>query len=278
VPATHIGVSGLALLPLGPADGHALLVHHGAPERAQALMRWTARGIGHHERVLFEAMDDADTAALAATASALAAEAVPGQVEVLAAGTVTTPELLVTHVENALASGYRGLRLAGTHPKLLEGLSAEQYARHESELERLSVLLPVSCVCAVDADRVPEAVVIRALHHHRRAGGADFRIEVEPPELRAAGALTGSAEGIVRAGLALAAARQREVVVDLTAVSVLAPPGIRGLLEGTAALRDAGGVVALRTAAAARVVLEALRLDSEAGFVMQAERGTRELS
>ena len=259
-------------VPLGPPDGHAVLVHHGAVDRARAAARWAIRGVAANQQVLFEAVDRIDADAFLMALDTLDADITSDQVKVLDAGTVNAPSLLLERVEHALDLGYFGLRLAGANGHLLAELTDQDYASHEASVEELSHGLPVVPLCAFDTSVLFPATVERAIREHSRISGPDFRVEVGPRSLTLTGALDGAAQPVVALSLARVVEASQgpdpAICVDLAQVSFLAAASARILIDGTRTFREGGGLVEVRSGPAARLVLGLQQVGHEAGLLL----------
>lgn len=259
-------------VPLGPPDGHAVLIHHGAVDRARAAARWAVRGVATNQQVLFEAVDRTDADAFLMALDSLDADIGSDQVQVLEAGTVTAAPLLLDRVEHALELGYLGLRLAGANGHLLAELTDEDYTRHEAAVDELSHSLPVVPLCAFDTSVLFPGTVERAIREHTRINGPDFRLEVGAASLTCAGALDGAAEPAVALSLARVLEPIRGSVarlsINLGQVTLLAAACARSLVEGTRSFRESGGIVEVLAGPAARLVLGLQQVGHEEGLLV----------
>ena len=264
----------MTMLPLGPPDGHGVLVHRGGTDRALALTRWASRGIHAREQVLLEDVDDAHMAVLASTIPSLERHLASGQLRFMGADTVFLAEWLSGCVDQALRDGYRGVRVAAAHRDAPVAASDEELADREAAVESLSATRPISALCAVDLDRMALDSVARVLRHHRRIAGAEFHIVKGAASLRVVGVLDRFAEATTRIVMDQAVEDAVGVLsIDLTEVSIMGAAGVRVLTHTTHTMRQAGDRVLVHASPAARRVLDTVRLWSLPGFSLE-ESGT----
>jgi len=233
--------------------GHLLLIHHTEQERRAGVATWVRCGLELGEKILY--IEPPDEPATRTLVSVLAEQrvlvddaAARGQLQILRADhDLYSADGLVHQVDDALAQGYRRVRISAEAPTARGLLSGTAH----QDLERATNLLcrtrPVSVLCQYQADlareALPEVSAVHGdgvretlLHTAPRPGGIALRGEVDVSNHDVL-------HCVVQAATLGAA---DSFVVDLGQLEFIDVSGVRALLGATKSYRQGGGRVRLR--------------------------------
>ena len=254
--------------------GHLLLIHHTEQERRAGVATWVRCGLELGEKVLYIERPDEPAArslvtVLAEQQVAVDGAAARGQLQVLPAHEdIYTAGGLTDQVDDALAQGYRSVRLSAEAPTARGVLSGAAHQELEWATNRLCRTRPVSVLCQYPADlareALPEVSAIHGdgvretlLHTARLPGGIAVRGEVDV-----------SNHDVLRCAVQAATLGAADsLVVDLSQLEFLDVSGARALLQATKSYRHGGGRVRLRQPQhLVDRVLELCRVDQSGGL------------
>jgi len=256
--------------------GHLLLIHHTEQERRAGVATWVRCGLELGEKVLY--IEPAAQPAARSLLNVLAEQQVVldgatarGQLQILRADhDLYTTDGLVDQIDDALAQGYRGVRLSAEAPTARELLSGRAHQDLEWATDLLCRTRPVSILCQYSADLARKALPeVSAMHGDgvretllqtaRLPGGIIVRGEVDV-----------SNHDVLHWALQAATLGAADsFVVDLSQLEFLDVSGARALLEATKSYRHSGGRVRLRKPQhLVHRVLELCRVDEAGGLMV----------
>ena len=237
-------------------DGHLLLLHESEEERRSGFAAWVRQGFELRERVVCLDVDGtwvSPTLVSALWGHGINADAVRQARRVLGiplAG-FQSPESRAGVVQEALAEGYRGVRLIVDASAALRVLPGEGYGDIDRAIDRLCETHPVSALCHYDsttdaatglddvaAPHVAGRIRDRQLFVTRDDDGLCLIGEVDVNNHRLLAAT-------LRASTTGSEAGQATFRLDLSSLAFLSVGGARALAEGTRQYREKGGRVLL---------------------------------
>jgi anti-anti-sigma factor len=233
-------------------DGHLALVHATEEQRRRGMSTWVHRGLDTGAKILlFEQPHEARNRSVltmlgrAETDEALAS----GQLRVVPATEETySPAWRASMVDEALAEGYRGLRLAGDASTGWDVIAPDTHAASERSVDRLCRTGPVSALCLYPSGLL-ESTLARVFALH---GNGIRESQLKISSINGGVALEGSVDASnarvlreVLGAVATTVGRPGALLVALRELAFLDVVGSRALDQGTRRLRDAGGRVLL---------------------------------
>jgi anti-anti-sigma factor len=233
-------------------DGHILLLHASETERRSGLAAWVRRGLEVGEKVIY-AESEAD-GPQRSVLTVLRQHGVDGdaavrdgRLQVLPISDALSRGGPHGVVRQALADGYRGVRMSVEARTVLAVLTGPAGARMENTVAELCRTLPFSVMCQYDrieaTGRSLEQVTAVHLTGIRERqlctgdGGAGLALR---------GSVDLDNEELLAAALRAAIATSAEVVsIDLSRLTFLSVRGCRALVRATHEFRGRGGRVRL---------------------------------
>jgi anti-anti-sigma factor len=254
-------------------DGHLLLVFFSEQDRAARLAAWTKRGLDRGDAVLY-AGDDAG--ALDTLLRPFGLDLSPtmrsGQLQLVPAETLVIGEGPTVLAEQALASGYPGVRCLATAADVRRLLpTPSELDGFERTVDDLCASRPVGWLCELDRSTGPSERT-RLLSSRHPGGIRESNVVTsvdEPGSVRLAGDIDIANADLVTSALAASPvpdADRLRLTVDLRDVTFVDVIGCRSIVEGTERLRTRGGLVTILARQRIHHVLELYGLGSMANF------------
>jgi anti-anti-sigma regulatory factor len=251
-----------------------MLLHSDEAERRAAVAAWAREGLARGERIIYA--EDEGVPAVQSLAGALtdhgidaSTAATHGQLIRRSPQRFYRPEGFEPEVRDALAAGFRGLRLTADSCVALSVLSPGDHLAAERGAEQLARTHPVGVLCRYDRADLPPERLQEVVGAHP-TGVRERQLAVGgPPPARGRPGAADSANDDVLAGILRAATQTDggELAVDLRALGFLGVAGARALESGTARFRSLGGRVLLSDPQpSVKRVLRVLRMDRVPGM------------
>jgi anti-anti-sigma factor len=254
-------------------DGHLLLLHTSERERESGLADWVRQGLERQEKIIYvesgEAADRPLLRVLDEHGIDGATAVRDGQLHRLGPDRFYPPGGWVDVARDALARGFRRVRVTGDARTALRVMSQERHLGTEQEVGDVCRSLPVSVLCLYDAASVSnqhldqivashlEGIFERQLRMVSGAGGYVLDGEVDLDNEDLFGRILGQAAG----------RDPRTLRLDLAGLSFLSVGGARALVDVTRDYRQGGGVLRLESPRATVTwLLRTLRIDEQAGI------------
>ena len=236
----------------GRGTHEALLWRYPGHQQA-SVARWVRTGVARGERVVWPQEDASLRLALAQQGVDLPAATERDQVLMVPLEDLLTAGRQATVLEGALGEGYPGVRVTVPANAVLARLGQAGYRRFDAELDDICTRLPVTAMCRYDvrAERLGQeatsAVTLLLQTHPNAVADGQMWTRRHGNRILVAGEVDLSSAGLLTGWLRVACARASsgEVHLDLSQLTFVDVAGCRALVNGTAPLRGAAGVVFL---------------------------------
>ncbi|MGC9665414.1 MEDS domain-containing protein [Planosporangium sp. 12N6] len=238
--------------PPGPEwDGHLLLLHGSEAERLSSLAAWICRGLDHGDKVVYaevprtageSVLDSPDGCGVE-----FAAAVADGRLVALPLERFYSRGDQESVVDQALAEGFRSVRMATEASATFGTESWSAYLDIERTIDRLCRTRPVSALCQyAHAATAPATLRELVAVHRARLRHSALNMASDPRGLVLSGEIDcGNADAFAAALAIASACGERMLRLDLTALEFMDVTACRQLLHASHGFRQAGGHVIL---------------------------------
>ena len=232
-------------------DGHILLLYSSETDRMAAFASWVRRGLENDEKVVCAGTDAqiSDRSVLGPLAGHgidVTAATAEGRLAVLAVPEFYPPGGQAEIVDQALAEGFRRVRIAARERAAAMYLSRRALAQRERALELLCQTRPISALCQYEQASAAGDRLAELVGSHRNIRQFQLSSHCANGGMALAGEVDISNDKLLEHALAAAASRVSGTLrLDISQVGFLGAAGCRALDVGTRQFRDGGGHVFL---------------------------------